>query len=85
VLATLLSFASAPQERGETLGLAQGVVGLARVIGPLAAGSAFAVVGPAAPFLVGSALVVLAALIALPARSSTHEIGPAHAVSADIL
>jgi len=82
MLSTLLSFASAPEARGERLGLAQGVAGLARVIGPVAAGTAFAVVGPAAPFLVGSALVVLAALIAFSVRTSTHEITPAHSVSA---
>jgi multidrug resistance protein len=82
MLSTLLSFASAPEARGETLGLAQGIAGLARVIGPVAAGSAFAVGGPAAPFLVGSALVVLAALIAFSARSSTREITPTHSVSA---
>ncbi len=82
VLSTLLSFASAPEARGETLGLAQGVAGLARIIGPLAAGSAFAVGSPGAPFLLGSALVVVAALIAFSARSSMHEIDPAHAVSA---
>jgi len=83
MLSTLLSFASAPEARGETLGLAQGVAGLARIVGPLAAGTTFAVGGPAAPFLVGSALVVLAALIAFPARTSTHEIDPAHSVSHD--
>ncbi len=83
MLSTLLSFASAPEARGETLGLAQGVAGLARVIGPVLAGSAFAVGGPAAPFLVGSALVVLAALIASSTHTSTHEIDPAHSVSHD--
>ena len=82
MLSTLLSFASAPEARGETLGLTQGVASLARVIGPLAAGTAFAIGGPGAPFLVGSALVVLAALIAFSARLSTHERNPAHTVSA---
>lgn len=82
MLSTLLSFASAPEARGETLGLAQGVAGLARVIGPLAAGSAFAAGGPGAPFLVGSALVVLAALIAFSRSSSTYERHQAHAASA---
>jgi multidrug resistance protein len=81
VVSTLLSFASPPEARGETLGLAQAVAGLARVIGPLIAGSAFAVEGPGAPFLVGSALVILAALIALPADSRTHKICPAHSTS----
>ncbi|HEY6408756.1 MAG TPA: MFS transporter [Ktedonobacteraceae bacterium] len=82
MLSTLLSCASAPGARGETLGLAQGVAGLARIIGPLAAGSSFAFGGPGAAFLVGSALVVLAALVAFSAHASVHEIDPVHAVSA---
>ncbi len=69
MVATLLSFASPSGAQGKTLGLAQGVAGLGRAVGPLAAGSIFALGGPGAPFFFGSALVVLAALIALPARS----------------
>jgi len=79
VVSALLSFASPPTAQGETLGLAQGVAGLGRVIGPLAAGSAFAIGGPGAPFFLGSALGVLAALIALPALSSKREVSPTHA------
>jgi DHA1 family tetracycline resistance protein-like MFS transporter len=79
VVSALLSFASPPTAQGETLGLAQGVAGLGRVIGPLAAGSAFAIGGPGAPFFLGRALGVLAALIALPALSSKREVSPTHA------
>jgi multidrug resistance protein len=82
MISALLSFASPPEARGETLGLAQAVAALARVVGPLAAGSAFAVGGPGAPFLAGSALVLLAALIALPAHSSKQKICLAHSTSA---
>jgi predicted MFS family arabinose efflux permease len=82
MVSALLSFASPPQARGETLGLAQAVAALARVIGPLAAGSAFSVGGPAAPFLAGSALVLLAAMIALPAQLSKRKIGLADSASA---
>jgi len=78
VVSALLSFASPPTRQGETLGLAQGVAGLGRIIGPLAAGSIFAIGGPGAPFILGSALVVLAALIALPALSSKHEVALTH-------
>jgi len=81
MLSTLLSFASEPEARGETLGVAQGVAGLARVIGPVTAGIAFAIGGAGAPFLVASALVVLAALIAFTARLSTHELDQAQSVS----
>jgi MFS transporter, DHA1 family, tetracycline resistance protein len=76
MVSALLSFASPSTMQGETLGLAQGVAGLGRVIGPLAAGSIFAIGGPGAPFFFGSALVVLAALIALPALPSMHEVSP---------
>ena len=78
VVSALLSFASPPTRQGETLGLAQGVAGLGRVIGPLAAGSIFAIGGPCAPFILGSALVVLAALIALPALSTKREVALTH-------
>jgi MFS transporter, DHA1 family, tetracycline resistance protein len=78
MVSALLSFASPAGAQGETLGLAQGVAGLGRAIGPLAAGSIFAIGGPGAPFLFGSALVVLATLIALPALSIKHEVSLTH-------
>jgi DHA1 family tetracycline resistance protein-like MFS transporter len=82
MISSLLSFASPPEARGETLGLAQAVAALARVIGPLAAGGAFAVGGPAAPFLASSALVLLAVLIVLPARTDGRKTRLADAASA---
>ncbi|MFL5692189.1 MAG: MFS transporter, partial [Ktedonobacteraceae bacterium] len=78
MVSALLSFASPPGAQGETLGLAQGVAGLGRAIGPLAAGSIFVIGGPGAPFLFGSALVVLATLIALPALSIKYEVSLTH-------
>src|SRR5258708_177223 len=78
VVSALLSFASPPTRQGETLGLAQCVSGLGRIIGPLAAGSIFAIGGPGAPFILGSVLVVLAALIALPVLSSKHMVALMH-------
>jgi multidrug resistance protein len=78
MVATLLSFASPPGAQGETLGLAPGVAGLGRVLGPLAAGSIFALGGPGAPFFFGSALLVLAALIALPALVIKHGVSLMH-------
>jgi DHA1 family tetracycline resistance protein-like MFS transporter len=65
-VSTLLSFASPAEAQGETLGLAQGVGGLGRIIGPLLAGSAYTI-APATPFIGGGILVVLAVLIAFPA------------------
>jgi MFS transporter, DHA1 family, tetracycline resistance protein len=77
----LLSLASPREAQGETLGLAQGVAGLGRVVGPLVAGSIYAVVGPGAPFLVGSVLVVLAMLVALPNLPITRQKSQTQATS----
>ncbi len=62
----LLSFASPADAQGETLGLAQGVAGLGRIVGPVIAGGLFTL-GAGMPFLAGAGLVVCAGLIALPA------------------
>lgn len=63
----LLSFAAPEDAQGATLGVAQGVAGLGRVIGPLAAGALFgSQFGPGSPFVLGGALALVAALIALP-------------------
>lgn len=70
-VSALLSIASPAEAQGETLGLAQGVGGLGRVVGPLAAGSIYAFGGPGAPFLAGSVLAVVAILLALPALPVT--------------
>jgi DHA1 family tetracycline resistance protein-like MFS transporter len=78
VVSALLSCAGPPTRQGETLGLAQGVAGLGRILGPLAAGSMFALGGPGAPFMLGSVLVVLAALIAFPVLSSKHVVALRH-------
>ena len=60
----LLSFASPAESQGETLGIAQGVAGLGRVFGPIAAGFLFSV-GIGVPFAVGGAIVLLAVVIGL--------------------
>ncbi len=78
VVSALLSFSSPPTRQGETLGLAQGVAGLGRILGPLAAGGIFAIGGPGVPFILGSVLVVLAVLIALPVLSSKHVVALMH-------
>jgi MFS family permease len=62
----LLSFATPSEAQGATLGLSQGVAGLGRVVGPLAATGLFAALAPGAPFLAGAALVLVAVLVALP-------------------
>lgn len=74
-VSTLLSFASPTEIQGETLGFAQGMGGLGRIIGPLLAGSAYTFGGSATPFIGGGILVVLAVFItslAMPALSSAR-------------
>lgn len=60
----LLSFASPAEAQGEMLGVAQGVAGLGRVFGPLAAGALFSV-GIGVPFAAGGVIVLVALLLAL--------------------
>lgn len=77
LVSTLLSFASPAEAQGETLGLAQGVAGLGRIVGPVAAGSAYAFGGLATPFIAGGILVLLAAMLAVPAMALNHHpVGP---------
>jgi MFS family permease len=66
-ISTLLSFASSENTQGETLGFAQGLAGLGRIVGPLIAGSFYAFAGPGSPFLMSAGLVIVALLIALSA------------------
>jgi DHA1 family tetracycline resistance protein-like MFS transporter len=76
-LSALLSFASPEGAQGETLGFAQGIAGMGRVIGPLIAGTIYALGGPGTPFLLGAGLVVLATLLAIPALPTPHVKSPA--------
>ncbi len=75
-LSTLLSFSSTQETQGATLGLAQGVAGLGRSIGPLVAGAAY-ILAPGTPFIAGGILVLLALLVAFPVLSSIHRSEPA--------
>jgi MFS transporter, DHA1 family, tetracycline resistance protein len=58
----------AGDQQGQWLGWHQSASGLARVIGPLVAGLLFQAVGVGVPYVVGAVLVA-AALVALPVRS----------------
>lgn len=81
-ISTLLSFASSVDTQGETLGFAQGLAGLGRIVGPLIAGSFYAFAGPGSPFLMGAGLVIVALLIALstlPVNKRTEEQPVPHA------
>ncbi|MFL5629543.1 MAG: MFS transporter [Ktedonobacteraceae bacterium] len=72
-ISTLLSFASPEYAQGETLGFAQGLAGLGRIVGPLSAGSIYTWGGPGMPFLMGAGLVVIALLLALPALPGSKQ------------
>lgn len=62
----LLSFSTPGDAQGELLGLSQGAGGLARVLGPMAAGSLFLMGGASAPFISAALLALVALAIALP-------------------
>jgi MFS family permease len=56
-LNSLISRRAGAEEQGETMGIAQSVGSLARVLGPLAAGMLFSAFGRGSPFLWGAVLV----------------------------
>lgn len=63
----LLSFAAPEHAQGATLGVAQGMAGLGRVIAPVIAGALFgSSLGIGSPFVLGGVLSALALLLALP-------------------
>ncbi len=70
IVSTLLSFVSPPDAQGETLGFAQGMAGLGRILGPLEAGSLFTL-GVNLPFLLGGILAIVGVLLALPLTRDT--------------
>jgi MFS family permease len=69
MVSTMLSFASAKDRQGEIQGLAQGMAGLGRILGPLIASSLYAFGGPPSPFVAGGILGVLALVMAIPAMA----------------
>lgn len=62
-LNSLISRRAGAEEQGEVMGVAQSIGSLSRVLGPLLAGALFAGLGRDSPFLVGTLLVVAAALV----------------------
>jgi DHA1 family tetracycline resistance protein-like MFS transporter len=64
-LNSLISRRAGAAEQGEVLGVSQSVGGLARVLGPLAAGFLFGELGRNIPFLWGAALVAAALFLAV--------------------
>ncbi len=81
IVSTLLSFASPPDAQGETLGLAQGLAGLGRMLGPLAAGSLFTL-GIPLPFLLGGVLAIGGVVLVLPLLREAPRMPRAEALNA---
>ena len=63
-VATLISRRTARELQGEALGLNQSVLSLARVLGPIAGGTVYQALGPAAPYLGGAAVAAVAMVLA---------------------
>jgi MFS family permease len=68
--AALISRAAEADVQGGTLGVSQSAASLARVLGPVLAGSAFDRVAPGAPFAVGAAIVGASMLVSLQLSST---------------
>ncbi len=66
-LQALISKAGSADEQGTVLGSSQSMGALARATGPALGGLLFSRIAPAAPFLVASAIVAIAMLLAGPA------------------
>jgi MFS family permease len=84
-LASLVSQESDAESQGSMLGGQQVVGGIARVAGPVWAGALFGAVGIGSPFVVGAALVTVAALVAsrIPAPAHARVLDDDSALAAD--
>ncbi len=71
-LQSLVSYQADGQSRGSVQGLQQSASALGRVIGPLAAGPAFDLLGHTAPFWIGAALVATALVLVLSIKPAPH-------------
>nr|WP_303683697.1 MFS transporter [Brevundimonas naejangsanensis] len=66
-ISALISRSSPPDRQGAMLGLNMAAGSMARIVGPIIAGVLYSAVGPDWPFLVGAALTVPAAAMAINA------------------
>jgi len=67
-LNSLISRRAGEEEQGEVMGVSQSVGSLSRVLGPFAAGSAFAAFGRNSPYFSGALLVAISLFLALKLR-----------------
>lgn len=75
-LQALISRNTSEHEQGVVLGAAQSLQALARATAPVLGGLLFSRVAPVAPFVTGSALMLLAVAVSLPATARARR-GPA--------
>jgi DHA1 family tetracycline resistance protein-like MFS transporter len=81
-ISAMISRATPPDRQGSMLGLNMATGSIARIVGPLLAGALFSGIGHDWPFLVGAALTVPAAIIAINAgRALRRERAAATAVA----
>jgi len=68
-ISSLVSRQAGASEQGGMLGINQSIGAFARLVGPMAAGFAFEVRGPGAPYIIGALVMLGAAVLALQVRS----------------
>jgi MFS transporter, DHA1 family, tetracycline resistance protein len=77
----LISQEAAADEQGGIMGVNQSVGSVARIVGPAAAGQAFELAGPSAPYVVGALVMLISAAIAFqivrrrPGAAAISEVG----------
>jgi DHA1 family tetracycline resistance protein-like MFS transporter len=62
-IASLISRSTESRHQGEVLGVNQSALSLARICGPIAGGLAYELMGPAAPYVGGAAVAMLALML----------------------
>lgn len=82
-ISAMISRATPPDRQGSMLGLNMATGSIARIFGPLFAGALFSGVGHDWPFLIGAALTVPAAVIAIQAGRALRRGQAASVVPAD--
>ncbi len=76
---SLMSRASAPEDLGTTMGVAQTFAGLARVVAPIFATRAFQDLGHAMPFYLAAGIVAMVSVLAFQVEDGRRAAAPAEA------
>jgi DHA1 family tetracycline resistance protein-like MFS transporter len=73
-ISAMISRSTPPEHQGSMLGLNMAMGSIARIVGPLGAGVLFSGIGHDWPFLVGAALTIPAAIIAIHAGRALRRV-----------